>query len=765
MQYYLASWVDDDFNLSHLIVSKAESKSLLDEALKGGFVKVMILVCLIFGLPGAGKTHLQHLLLNKPPPHVRSSTICVEPPICINLRTGIRAQNLEGRWTEVGDKDMLFVVAEMIFLAEPELNQKTEQSRLSKITNFFLQRREATATGAKPPTLTPPPKRKGTTTSSASSVSSASDTCWKAIKKIFDRLISCMADIRGKFSGEGRLSQPSTAILSSNWLYFADSGGQPQYHELLPLFVRRISSALCVIRLTDKLDEVQVVELYNKGDRVGAPQLSQLTVKDTIQCLVNTIQSYSDQDQPPKVIMIGTHRDKLEEKLRDAKMTTASVEEASRQLPDEAQLCDDIETLEEKDKKLLEMLVPEFSNHLVFNKKKVLFPLNTLNPGEKDEAAARSIRLAVEKSGAREVEIPIWWYIMEMLLQELARELGRGVLSKAECLEMAKLLGIQEDSFDAALKFFNDLNVIKYLPDVLPNVVFIDSQIPLDKMSELVCHSYLLRQDSDEVSAPIAGEWMHFRDHGIVRKEDLKVFPKHYVPDVFSQDDLSKLLKHLLVFAPVPRPDLTTIPAPNEEVEETHYVMPALMETLPDVDLEKHRVSSPEASPILIRFPHGSRRAGIFCCFVVHLIKYCGWKLIFDSKEPLYRNCIQLQLLTSPPCMITVIDSNSYIEVHVKITATEVPLEKSAGLYPAIKETILSGISKACTALNYKTTKPEFSFFCAHPHSTSSAEKSKRHIVSLTADRQYGRCDSDPKISKLLDASQLIWFGVPLGKL
>ena len=116
-------------------------------------------------------------------------------------------------------------------------------------------------------------------------------------------------------------------------------GGQPQYHELLPLFVRLISSALCVIRLTNKLDEVQ---LYNKGDRVGAPQLSQLTVKDTIQCLVNTVHSYSDQDHPPKIIMIGTHRDKLEEKLREAKITTASVDEASRQQPDEAQSCDDI---------------------------------------------------------------------------------------------------------------------------------------------------------------------------------------------------------------------------------------------------------------------------------------------------------------------------------------------------------------------------------------------------------------------------------------
>ena len=128
---------------------------------------------------------------------------------------------------------------------------------------------------------------------------------------------------------------------------------------------------------------------------------------------------------------------------------------------------------------------------------------------------------------------------MEILLQELAKELGRGVLSRAECLEMANLLGINEDSFDAALKFFNELNVIKYSPDVLPDVVFMDSQIPLDKVSELVHHSYLLRQSTDsgiaKQSTPIIGEWRHFIDHGVVSSETLKQFPCHYTPTYFPK--------------------------------------------------------------------------------------------------------------------------------------------------------------------------------------------------------------------------------------
>ena len=473
-----------------------------------------------------GKTHLKHLLLDKQPPHLRTSTICAETPIRIQLRTitGMRIQNLEGTWKDEG---MLDVVANMILLVEPEVNQRSDHSWLSRTVNFFLQRQESTATGATPPTLSPPPKRKGTRKSDSSTHSnpSISDTCRKAMKKIMDKLVSCITKLKSESHPEGS-SQPSTPILSSKWLYFTDSGGQPQYHELLPLFVHHISSALCVTRLTDKLDEVQVVELYSEGDRVGAAQLSQLSVKDTIQCLANTIQSYSAQDQPPKIIMVGTHIDKLKETLKQPEADTKSASESFIQTSNLAQSHGDSETLEEKDKKLLQMLEPEFSDQLVFysrDMKKLLFPLNTLNPGEREKAIAQSSQHAVETSEAREVKIPIWWYIMELLLQELAKELGRGVLGKVECLEMARLLNIREDFFNAALKFFDELNIIKYSPDVLPNVVFIDSQIPLDKVSELVYHSYLLRQPTaGEPLSPIEGEWKHFRDHGVVSKKDLE---------------------------------------------------------------------------------------------------------------------------------------------------------------------------------------------------------------------------------------------------
>ena len=50
------------------------SKSLLEEALKHGFVECRTVVCLLVGVVGAGKTHTKHLLFRWDPPECRHST-------------------------------------------------------------------------------------------------------------------------------------------------------------------------------------------------------------------------------------------------------------------------------------------------------------------------------------------------------------------------------------------------------------------------------------------------------------------------------------------------------------------------------------------------------------------------------------------------------------------------------------------------------------------------------------------------------------------
>ena len=57
------------------------SKSLLEEALKYGFVECRKVVCLLVGVAGAGKTHTKHLLFRWTPPESRNSTPIAERPV------------------------------------------------------------------------------------------------------------------------------------------------------------------------------------------------------------------------------------------------------------------------------------------------------------------------------------------------------------------------------------------------------------------------------------------------------------------------------------------------------------------------------------------------------------------------------------------------------------------------------------------------------------------------------------------------------------
>ena len=103
------------------------------------------------------------------------------------------------------------------------------------------------------------------------------------------------------------------------------------------------------------------------------------------------------------------------------------------------------------------------------------------------------------------------------------------------------MLGFKDKALEAALVFFDKLSVITYSLKVLPNVVFADSQVPLDKISELVREIYLLRVDlpmeqSSSDSTPGEGKWRHFRDHSVLSPESIKKFQRHYVPGIFTMN-------------------------------------------------------------------------------------------------------------------------------------------------------------------------------------------------------------------------------------
>ena len=787
-----------------------ELKWLLEEALKDGYIEAQLSNCLMEGLAGAGKSSLKRLLLSMAPAILRVSTGCLERPIravsgerpipavpgqhpipavpgerpipavpgehpipavpgerpipavpgerpipavpgerpipaipgerLIRAVSGMRIESSKERWRELTVDELAVMVADVIPLLCDRIACKLElPSDLSEALQKLLPNEdsntpdtqgedsdtsdtpdedlntsntqdEATpinspqpeATRARATTQEDSPDTRQDTNSTSSPAKLATSTI---LKSITDR-IAC--------------EKESGRLFSIPIVHFFDTGGQPPFHEVIPIFSKHPSVAVVVFRLSERLDARPMVEYYDaSGHRVGTPHPSPLTCEQVVKVMTRSLQSSQTDGKLPKVIVVGTHKDKESE------------------CPTESR--------QQKNEKLCSILCPVMQDELVFfgeSLKELIFPVNTIGRGEEEERIAKMLRQEIEKC-SRKVKIPIWWFILELILRHLAEQLKRRVLSRQECLAVAHLLRFHENAFNAALKFLNELSILLHYPKILPGVVFTDAQVPVDKVSELIEYKYRLQEAKEgrQLQKPISGKWVRFRDQGIVALEFLSEFPKHYVDGLFTPADLAKLLTKLLIFAPI---------------SDDEYFMPVLLEMLSDDELSKHRPISSAASPLLVRFPNGWPRYGVFCCLVVYLINQEQWKVVHPSGAPILvsRNCIRFKLPQSP-CTLTLVDSFSHFELYISG-----PPSICHEVCPSIKDAIFTGLDAAVINLGYNDYSPLVAFFC--PHSSNSSSPPSLACGSLHAaiveKYPWWMCTEDVDFYGELNDQQRVWF-------
>ena len=787
-----------------------ELKRLLEEALKDGYIEAQLSKCLMEGLAGAGKSALKRLLLGMAPAILRVSTGCLERPIravsgersipavpgqhpipavpgerpipavpgerpiptvpgehpipavpgecpipavsgeqpipavpgerLIRAVSGMRIESSKERWRELTMDELAVMVADVVPLLCDRIACKIElpsdlSEALQKLPpnedsdtpdtqgedsdtsdtpdedlNTSNTQYEATPINSPQPEATPSrataqedsPDTKQDTNSTSSPAKLATSTI---LKSITDR-IAC--------------EKESGRLFSIPIVHFFDTGGQPPFHEVIPIFSKHPSVAVLVFRLSERLDARPMVEYYDaSGHRVGTPHPSPLTSEQVVKVMTRSLQSSQTDGKLPKVIVVGTHKDKESE------------------CPSESR--------QQKNEKLCSILCPVMQDELVFygeSLKELIFPVNTIGRGEEEERIAKMLRQEIEKC-SRKVKIPIWWFIFELILRHLAEQLKRRVLSRRQCSEVAHLLGFHENAFNAALKFLNELSILLHYPKILPGVVFTDSQVPVDKVSELIERKYQLQEATEgrQPQKPISGKWVRFRDQGIVALEFLRDFPKHYVDGLFTPDDLVELLTDLLVFAPI---------------SDDEYFMPVLLETLSDDELNEHRITSSAASPLLVRFPNGWPRYGVFCCLVVYLINQQQWKVVNSRGTPIFvsRNCMKFKL-PRKPCTLVLIDCFSHFELYINA-----PPSVCRNVCPSIKDAIFTGLNAAVINLGYNNDTPAVAFFC--PHSSNSSPPLSLACGSLhtaiVEEYPWWTCAEDMNLHGELNDQQRMWF-------
>ena len=475
-------------------------------------------------------------------------------------------------------------------------------------------------------------------------------------------------------------SKGSKRFLELQWIRFIDSGGQSQFHEVLPAFIRNTTATIFVTKLSERLDEHPLIEYFDRsGELCGKPYRHALSNDQMLQCCIQTIHSQpSTRDgKHSKTLIVGTHRD---------------IENACS------------ESRAEKNRKLIDMLTPPLQDHLVFYHpfSEVIFPINAKTPIEEDHQVCAMIRKQIEKNTPPPYKIPIGWFLLE---QDIIKASKGGVISKKQCTNIASILNIDAEALTAALQYFDDLNIFLYYPSVLPEVVFSNPQILLNKVTELVHFRYSLRSDGPPLV--VEGKWLQFRDKGIVTTDMFQDerFSAHYIPGLFETEDLIKLFKHLLIVAPL---------------SSTEYFMPSLLRMISSEEVNKHLPPpSSSAAPLLVHFPAGCAQNGVFCALVVYLLSKCQWKFAHDVRgNPICVSCdcIRFQF-PGKPASIVLVDSFSYFEVHIETRDTLYPK-----VCPRIRNSIFSGLKVAAETLRYTNSTPVPAFFCkcsSPPHAAT----------------------------------------------
>ena len=757
------------------------AQTLYNQALKRGYIESRSIVSILTGAAGSGKTHVKHLLFKKKPPVIRISTALFESPVRALSLARIDANDDE--WHEIDDDEQCRIIAAALntgdipttTASEPASQEMAEeqQPQSSDVPPSTAEQQSAQQT-----TTTSRTDRPSATIVENTITPSTQHTSLPQLTAV--PALTSQADQEPEDSGVGEelvrlmlTSSGSKKLLRADRIYLFDTGGQTIFHELLRLFLHRESLTIFVTKLDERLDHHPMIEYYGKeGKPLNRPHPSPLTHQDILKHSFRAVQSQAyteDESQETAQSHACTKGESLETAQLQVHMKVESQESSPKLLVvgthrDKERQCS--ESRKEKNEKLLALLAPAFQRMLLYygeEMKELIFPLNTKTPDRQDQEVAEELRKAILSAAStiKSHKTPLAWHLLEIALRKLAASLSRSILSRQECLRVARKLHLSVEEFDAALDHLSQLNLILYYRRLLPDAVFTNAQVIVDKVTELVQYSYTLHGHPDSQLA-VSGKWLEFRDEGVLTENLMTEFPKHYQRGLFTASDILKILEHRLIVA---------------RTTEAKYFMPSLLLDLPAKEIEKHctKPLSPAAA-LVIHFPDGLAPCGLFCSLIASLLSPHSplhWELLPSptnrvKPECVVRNCIKFKLPHGLPGAVALIDSYTHFEVHI-----EAREGVCSELCPKIRSEIFQHLAAAADAFHYSDVTPESAFLCESQESHAEKEFTylpwwrkvftkhtvpPPHAATISSSGKWWRCSLNPTVHGELNNRHVIWL-------
>ena len=677
------------FHFTSTVISDAKAQQLIDDALGKGSLKQRDVMSTVTGLTGSGKTWLLSRLFGRKPPRLYTSTGIAE-----KSERGLLFKHFLGNMSFklLSHKDILEFLAPLI---------------LAGMTEADLASLAAALLGLDP---------------------SSSDLSLSELESLPEE-----SSTRQEMVGLVQKADSSKKEMILELIHMIDTGGQPEFMERMPCLIHNANLAILVVNLLYGLDERPPVHFHVEGVAYKREMPSQYSTRQMIRKLAASVQSKRSSHKKGslfQILVVATHRDCVKGGLK------ARIQALNQELRDS--------------------LLPANKDKLItYSANQIPFVLNLKDPDRDDERALELIKSKVShKAHALEpFDIPGSFFMYEQDLLRYAAKKERSVLSLKECLDVGAGLKMEGEVVQAALVFFHRNNTFLYFREVLPNLVFVRPQVPLDFVNAVVLFSYKVR---DGEIGGLTFETVESLKKGIITEEILssdemqsKEFSTCFVPGLYGPCEAIELSCHTFTLAPLSRKKWSkpsTKSQPVTDGKKDEYLMMCLLPPIPDEELCQYIPSSSKMVPLVVKFTYDCVPLGCFGSIISCLLSLYNWEVNSNegenSPECLANNIASLFCPTLY-LKVVLVDTADHIEVYVDEDA-------NSGYLPNVRKQVFGAITKVFDIMHINDSEIKVSpaFLCP------CKKVRQRHTAS------FGEVESE----KYLLCSKKKWKGEPQDK-
>ncbi len=517
-------------------------------------------------------------------------------------------------------------------------------------------------------------------------------------------------------------------MIGSQWyLYLTDTGGQPEFQELIAFLVSGRSIFFVVFRFDKDLDTLYEVEFIDAQGRSIKPYLSRHTAFETVLQSFSSIASlgkvsYAQEDgtivrTKPRVLLVGTHKDMVSE--------------------------EQIIKVDKRFQEVIGELDPDTQGMVQWaSASQMVFAVdNTQSPKAEDVQQIRNTfyRLGTDPLTRREYQtkIPCPWLILGIMARK--PDYSDPLLHFEDCVQLGQGCGIPEEKeLTRALGYLDRrIGSLRHVQDKDKdaqehghiNFVLRTSQFLFTLVSNLIMQTFTFENLPSQHHA-----CDDFTKKGIF---DSNVFTSvaKTSSKVLTPAMLLTLLKQLCIVAPI-----------QEEGELQRYIMPC---ALAHVDAVKPSPQSEKPSPVkplLFRFSCGYVPRGMFGALIAQLLQQkratggLQWELVEDQ---IFRDQVTIKLNRKTTVVLRMFPSYFSITLQSPLSLTN-DQDKLSRLCCEVRNELLHNITQVAQILQYgHTFTPTPCFFCPEVEEGKETVDSHVAIINTDDDGDYLECSRD----------------------